>query len=93
MDGRLMATKTKGEVAFSMVDLLERGYPGELLPADLERAHAAAHWYVANASHSPEARDRVYQVWIGSQYRPAFDARAMRSDSGTARSAPETEGK
>jgi hypothetical protein len=73
--------KARGEVPFTMVDLLLRGYPGELLPDDLRRAEAAAQWFIADPKQPESARARVLTVWVERTYAPAWDPK--RDGSGT----------
>lgn len=65
--------KARGEVPFTMTDLLLRGHPGELLPDDLRRAEAAARWFVADDKQPDSAKQRVLEVWIESRYRSPWD--------------------
>jgi hypothetical protein len=55
------------------VDLLERGWPGEIMPGKMrDRLTAAAERYVKDDQHEPDARQRVRDVWISQKYRPSY---------------------
>jgi hypothetical protein len=70
-------TKPRGMAALSMDELLERGWPGELLDGARDEAVAAAQWYVADERKPESARARVLAVWIEGSYQPAWDAREV----------------
>jgi hypothetical protein len=69
-----MAVK-RATVTLSMEQLLLRGWPGELLPGDLEEACAAAQWAVVDERLPEDARARILSVWIEGIYQPAWDGR------------------
>lgn len=61
--------------------LLEKGHPGEILPGkQRDRMAEAARAYVKDASHDPEARERVNDVWLEGKYRPAWQLFTPRKD-------------
>lgn len=67
-------------VGIQIQALLERGHPGEILPAQLPPIRAAAEAYVKDNKNPPDARERVHTVWIKGKYLPSWQAYTPRKD-------------
>lgn len=61
-----------GTIQLTVVQLLERGGPWEILPGSLPRLTRAAEAYLADAARPPDGRQRVREVWLQGAYRPAY---------------------